>query len=252
MPKSAKPVFISYHRKSAGDAALALRDRLGKDRVFIDVNDIPDGAQFPPAMADALLDARVVVAFADPSYFRSQFCVAEWRLAMSPRVDHPGQIVIALSENAGSELLTQLPSSIRNVSWPKFTDTARLADLVEQCLVKSPSTIRELDPDRTARIYKQVLSGLIVPAPQPLGKIPAYPQPLPGSLHDRFVGRAADLHNLHAALQQGHSAALTGSLQGAAGFGKTRLAVEYLHRYGPVHYPGGLFWLNAATETSAA
>jgi hypothetical protein len=29
------------------------------------------------------------------------------------------------------------------------------------------------------------------------------------------------------------------------GFGKTRLAAEYLHRFGPGSYPGGLFWVNA-------
>src|SRR5438445_6506279 len=41
------------------------------------------------------------------------------------------------------------------------------------------------------------------------------------------------------------AAALTGAIEGGGGFGKTRLATEYLHRFGPGSYPGGLFWVNA-------
>src|SRR5262249_19513441 len=32
---------------------------------------------------------------------------------------------------------------------------------------------------------------------------------------------------------------------GGGGFGKTRMALEYVHRYGPSEYPGGVFWVNA-------
>jgi tetratricopeptide (TPR) repeat protein len=38
---------------------------------------------------------------------------------------------------------------------------------------------------------------------------------------------------------------VTTALEGGGGFGKTRLAVEYVHRYGPNEYPGGIFWVNA-------
>src|SRR5262249_22002203 len=42
---------------------------------------------------------------------------------------------------------------------------------------------------------------------------------------------------------------LTSRIAAGGGFGKTRLAVEYLHRYGPRYYPGGLFWVNAASTS---
>jgi hypothetical protein len=55
-----------------------------------------------------------------------------------------------------------------------------------------------------------------------------------------------EIWRLHYALtsRPAASAALSGALGGAAGFGKTRLATEYLHSFGPLHYPGGIFWLN--------
>jgi hypothetical protein len=39
-------------------------------------------------------------------------------------------------------------------------------------------------------------------------------------------------------------------IKAGAGLGKTRLAIEYLHRYGPRYYPGGLFWVVNAASSS--
>ena len=66
-----------------------------------------------------------------------------------------------------------------------------------------------------------------------------------------FVGREADLTNLHAALSGGDPAdnrpvgILPAGLIGQGGMGKTALAVEYCHRH-KADYPGGVFWINAA------
>ena len=57
---------------------------------------------------------------------------------------------------------------------------------------------------------------------------------LPHSLGVKFIGRDQELLTLHQALQnaKGHDVALsTHALQGMGGYGKTRLAVEYAHRY---------------------
>jgi hypothetical protein len=66
------------------------------------------------------------------------------------------------------------------------------------------------------------------------------------------VGRANVLWRLHhelipPGLETAASAAVTGAIQGGGGFGKTCLAREYFHRFGPLEYPGGLFWVDAST-----
>src|SRR5882762_6346957 len=72
---------------------------------------------------------------------------------------------------------------------------------------------------------------------------------LRASIGADFVGRADALWRIHHLLStlRGDvgAAALTGAIEGGGGFGKTRLATEYLHRFGPGSYPGGLFWVNA-------
>jgi tetratricopeptide (TPR) repeat protein len=248
---AAHTVFISYARATAAAHARSLAAALGK-RAFLDTRDLPDGEPFPATLADAVLDARVAVIFADSAYFLSRFCRAERLLALSPRPApgndpgrDPAHLVIALGPDTGDGVLDNLAHSLRERTWPHFEETARIVTLVETRLAAAKQSIREMDPERCARVLKQVLAGLVLPLPQPPGDITAFPQPLPRSIHDRFVGRESEMERLHQALWQGGSAALTGALRGGAGFGKTRLAIEYFRRYGPLHYKGGLFWLNA-------
>jgi hypothetical protein len=86
--------------------------------------------------------------------------------------------------------------------------------------------------------------------------VPMFPIEVPKSLHERFVGRADDLWRLHFHLatlrgDPATAAALSGWLEGGGGLGKTQLAAEYLHRYGPTYHPGGLFWINAEASDAA-
>jgi hypothetical protein len=74
-----------------------------------------------------------------------------------------------------------------------------------------------------------------------------------GSSQARFVGRADMLNDLHQHLWLRHmgeasSVALTAAVQGAGGFGKSRLAAEYVHRYAPACFKGGVFWIQCETE----
>ena len=75
-----------------------------------------------------------------------------------------------------------------------------------------------------------------------------FPASIEHSLGEGFKGRAYDLWRLHHALwtMGVGAAALTGAIEAGGGYGKSRLATEYLHRYGPDHYKGGLFWIDAA------
>ncbi|WP_437657772.1 beta-propeller domain-containing protein [Sorangium sp. So ce1182] len=61
-----------------------------------------------------------------------------------------------------------------------------------------------------------------------------------------FVGRSAELAQLHRVLQEGDArSARPVMLTGMGGVGKTQLAVEHAHAFRG-SYPGGIYWINAA------
>ena len=51
---------------------------------FLDVEDIETADRFPPRLSDALLGAKLVVAFVDAAYFQRWYCLREWALALTP------------------------------------------------------------------------------------------------------------------------------------------------------------------------
>ena len=84
---------------------------------------------------------------------------------------------------------------------------------------------------------------------------PHFPASFPASLNDRFVGRADDLFRIHFTLatlrgEPTSSASLSGSVEAGGGFGKTRLALEYVWRFGVAYFPAGIFWLTADQDES--
>jgi tetratricopeptide (TPR) repeat protein len=97
--------------------------------------------------------------------------------------------------------------------------------------------------------FKKINAGNIAPTSIP----PVRPLPLgsrmPQASNPLFVGREEEMRALKQSLTPG-SNALVGvhaAVVGMGGVGKTQLAIEYAHRYGP-DYPGGIFWLNFAGE----
>ncbi|WP_405734225.1 toll/interleukin-1 receptor domain-containing protein [Streptomyces sp. NBC_00028] len=82
-------VFISYsHRGHVRDwvknhfsreLQLYLEDLLPNDpRIFVDF-EIPAGSAWPERLEQALLRSRCLVAIWSPPYFRSEWCMAEWK-----------------------------------------------------------------------------------------------------------------------------------------------------------------------------
>ena len=64
-----------------------------------------------------------------------------------------------------------------------------------------------------------------------------------------FLGRDEMLRNLHESLMTaGPTGIRPAGVSGMGGIGKTQLAIEYAHRY-RYFYPGGVFMLNASTES---
>jgi len=68
---------------------------------------------------------------------------------------------------------------------------------------------------------------------------------MPLRANPHFVGRVDELRELERHLRAGSTTAIgqVAAATGLGGIGKTQLAVEYAHRYGP-RYWGGVFWLD--------
>jgi tetratricopeptide (TPR) repeat protein len=267
-----KSVFISYSRNTGQSSAIGLHAALGGPQgvAFLDTQDIADGDKFPQKLAEAILGAKVFVAVLDATYIKRLFCLRELKLALSP-FEHPSlleaskvdnthetsldYIVVALPETVDLSLLDCLPPQLRNTSWPRASETARLEDLVRARLSSIHTSIGGRLPISTEQSAQELLlTAVAMPLPRSLLR-PYFPSNLPASLGERFVGRAEDLFRIHFTLSTlrgdpAMCAALTGAIEGGGGFGKTRLALEYCWRYGPAHYPGGLFWLDADRDQS--
>lgn len=260
------PVFISYARKTNRENARALRDELGADSCFLDEQDLEIGDTFPKELTDALLASRVLVAFVDSTYFKRWYCLREWMLARAPfdelvkressaaqREAALSHVVVALAEDVGDHIVRRLPAPLQVRNWPATTSTAHIAALVRSRLKSAGASLAErCDQANVPSSWRSAMvDQAAVPPPRNLAGVPMHPKGLPTSLREVFVGRTDDLWRLHAALVEPrlgslHLAALSGAVQGGGGFGKTRLALEYVHRFGPIDYRGGLFWIDAS------
>jgi TIR domain len=250
-----RPVFISYARSASAAEAQALADRLG-DLAFLDTDDIDDGGDFPHRLLDAVLDAHVVVIFATKSYSERRFCRLEMRLALAGCNTAATQIVLALGDGSNG-VLDAMPSAVADQSWPPAAEPERLDELVRQRLRIARIPIRGgLATEEARKLAAAFLDQSKVPEPRALhGIVCSLPAGVAGqSIGTRFVGRADDLRNTHRILSEGSGGAarLTSRITAGGGFGKTRLAVEYVHRYGTQYYPGGVFWVHAGSKALEA
>jgi tetratricopeptide (TPR) repeat protein len=265
-------VFISYARDASRPHAEALHNALGPDVAFLDTEEIGVGDPFPERLVDALYDARVIVIFAEPTYFTRRYCLREFQIACGPFfqvLERPGAtkgqkdeairgIVVALPPKGVDPMMERFPSGIGGRNWPKVDEIDTLASLVCDEVAANPATLREryaaLDADEAERA--RFLTWSRLPVPQKIGTIPvARSQPVP-SIHDAFVGREDELWRIHHVLANrgagsATAAGLTGAMTAMGGMGKTRIALEYLWRYGTREWRGGLFWINAEQVETA-
>jgi tetratricopeptide (TPR) repeat protein len=242
------PVFISYARSVSTNRARALADKLA-GQSFLDTDAVEYGEEFPPLILQALLAARVVVVFASSAYMDRPFCRLELKLALAGGDPAASHIIVALEEGSDGVLATVTPD-VAERNWPLADETADIAALVRRRLGGGGrpigTTLSVADANRIAKVF---LEESLVPPPLDFGSIPrSLPPGIEQSIGPRFVGRAGDLRRLHRTLS-GSAARLTSRIAAGAGFGKTRIAIEYLHRYGPKYYSGGLFWINAAASS---
>jgi len=239
-------VFLSYCRSSSAAHARALHDVLGSESTFLDTEDIPAGEHFPSRLSDGILSSRIVVVFADAAYFRSWYCRKELGLALSPGESAVEHVVLALAPGTD---LSGLPASLALTNWPAPNETERVASLIQSRLAASPLAIRDRLPAATLAQLRRALEEASIPQPYPFGDI-VTSGPIRPSLGDRFVGRGDDLARLHLLLgiEGAGAAPVTCRVTGMPGIGKTRFALEYLHRYGTRWFKGGIFWIDTGAR----
>src|SRR6185295_2459799 len=254
-------VFISYARSSSAGPAQALKEALGAAAFLdLDIDRGGTGEKFPPAIFEALLGSRVVVVFAEATYFQRWYCLRELEFALQPFLRAAGEaerrgalehVVVVLPERAGTADLDHLPPDLKQGAWPTAAQLQQQVELVRKKLATGPPTLAERVGDRSESILRELRDRAAKPPPLNLASssLPLYPTSFPDSLQDDFIGRSNELALIHFVLSTSRgaaaSAALTGSIEGFGGMGKTRLALEYVHRYGPAHFPGGIFWIEA-------
>ncbi len=255
-------VFLSYARRSNLEHARALEAALAAARIsaFRDETELADGDPFPEALIDALLGSLIVVVFADPAYFGREYCRWELEAALAAGLrnadglasfDH---LVVALpSRPTVSHELERLPPAVRIRQWPRAHETGRLVDLIRDRLtVPGQSLAGGLGQTGATELRARLLEGSKVPLPSLSVRTPRYPSVLPVSLRNAFVGRSEVLWRIDYLLRSKYgtpeTVRSTVAIEGFGGVGKTRLAVEYAHRYGH-HYSGGVFWIDADTTS---
>jgi tetratricopeptide (TPR) repeat protein len=258
--------FISYAHSSTARPAEDLHQVLERAglRTFLDKHDESTGEGIPEQVFDSLLASRVVVIFADANYFTRRYCAEELSTALAAyralarrhagrdELDEAVRPVVVALPAKGEPLpdLELFPPEVRSKNWPTAGETHGLADLVRVRVERLQRTIGERlqHLGELVELRERLRETMVIPVPKQLSGVPVYHEAgMPPSIGDGFVGRARELWELHEALvvRQGGAAALTAALEGGGGFGKTRLALEYVHRYGPLDYRGGIFWVNA-------
>jgi tetratricopeptide (TPR) repeat protein len=190
--------------------------------------DFTAGESFLGAMTEALIRSRWVLSLLSPAYLESRWCQEEWQAAHLAKKLVPMRIADCEPEG----LLAPIA----------------YLDLVGVSEDEAKERIlAELNKRGGADPRPEVRPAFPSSAPSPTR--PRFPGKLPTIWNIReernpyFTGREGALDQLHEALTAGKTAALTQSIVGLGGVGKTQLALEYSYRYASDYE--GVWWLHA-------
>jgi hypothetical protein len=226
-------VFISYRRKDTPSVQPLVDSlRLKGVSVWFDQNEIEEFAPITNRIRDGLANSKALLAWYSLDYPRSRPCQMELSAAFiaAQREGDPRKRVWVVNPESSATHIQPI----------------ELRDEQHASAPRDPQQYQEFANKLTQRVKSLPgLLGGIIPLTAPM----QFGQRLVSA--QNFVGRLADVWNLHSALSRAEAAIISGEsssgvtqLSGIGGVGKSLLAEEYALRFGAA-YSGGVFWLRA-------
>ena len=230
--------FISYNRADVAWAEwIDWRLRKAGYSTRVQVYDFRPGANFVAEMDRAAREAQRTIAVLSPDYLAAVYIHPEWGAAFAQ--DPMGKQRILVPVRVRECELRGLLAQIVYVDLVGIDEPAAVRKLLEGLETDVRPTTQPVFPGGN--------SDAAAPS------APRYPGTLPAVWnvsHLRnpyFTGREELLEKLHETLSSGRPAALTQTLRGLGGVGKTQLALEYLYRHSAQY---DLVWWVAAEESA--
>ncbi len=181
--------------------------------------------------------------------------------AFTSLLSAPGRVLLVIDdwhERLGNERFEAWAEALRQVL-PTYQDRIAAVSITarpmpEAVIALAPVELRGLRPE-VAR--SRVLECAGIPAPGVLVDLrrgPRFPDDPPDVWHVprrnlRFVGRTELLEKVYGALSAAGPTGAAVALLGPGGFGKTQLALEYVHRFAGEY--DIVWWINAAQRVTA-
>jgi hypothetical protein len=126
-------VFFSYKRDPRSQEWVSrvkdcldywLRQEVGRSRIFFDAQSIDVGFPWPEAIRDALLSSRCMVGIWSAEYFRSGWCLTEWRSFQRREIETKiDGLILPLKYHDGESF----PEDARRM---KYRDISRFASIM--------------------------------------------------------------------------------------------------------------------------
>ncbi|BCL80048.1 tetratricopeptide repeat protein [Ktedonobacteria bacterium brp13] len=241
-PEKAIKIFYSYSHKDEAlrknlEKHLAILRRLGIISDWHDRNIMP-GNNWEQEIDENLDAAHLILFLISSDFLASDYCYGrEMQRALARQALGDAQVVPILVrsvswEDAPFHHLQVLPRNgvpIKSSKWLEdeaWTQVVKeLRKVISEIRITEHSTEAIIDKHQPARIFH-----------------------LPYPRNPFFTGREDILLQLRTSFAPGKSMALTQSIGGLGGVGKTQIAIEYAYRYQQdYHY---VFWINADTSES--